>query len=188
MDLDARVAQQTFQHGNLLTDKQIGKLVSFSRIPNKDPDGSLDLGMRIAVFKAEIGHPLTKRDWEWITRYVDRGHKIEAMEVVKRSDFGGLIPSRNELMYLPVASLALPPRSGLKTVAVSKVLQQNHSCIFQDDSGDYFALQYSGGIVFTNYVVGAQFWIDGGLRVGGTIIRTSGDQRARIISLKRIGT
>ena len=187
MDLDTRVAHQKWQHGNLLTDNQIGKLLSYSGIPNKDSRGHIDLGMRVAVFKVEIGHPLSQKDWDWIARYGNRGNKIEAIEMAKRRDFLGLIPSRNDLKDLPVASLSRAPGAGLKTVVVAKVLQQNHSCIFQDESGAYYAIQYGGGIVFTNYVVGSQFWIDGGLRVGATLVRRAGDQRAKIITLKKVG-
>jgi hypothetical protein len=182
-----------WQQGNLLSDKQVEKIVRYRRLSGSDKAGDLDLSMRKAIFKAEVGHPLSQKDFGWIVRFQERGGRIEALENAKRRWFpAGTVPRK---AFGPLPRLAAPPpypnrptsRATYLPLVLVRVIKQNCYSVFQDISGNYYALQYSGGIVFTNYREGANFWAEGDLRVGARLIRSAGDQTASVIAVSRIG-
>ena len=158
VDEDTRVALLKAQLGSLMSDAEILRIVRFGGIKWPSTTGSLDLPLKVAIYKAEIGHPLTQKDFEWLARNLGRTHPVELeVDVSRRTIRYPLVAHERDFSPIPrVMSLDFPLSTDLniEPVCVVKVLKQNHSCIFQKRDGSTSIIRYGNGILYVNYAQG----------------------------------
>ncbi len=180
MDQDTQVALLKAQSGSLMADAEISKIVRFGGIEWPTTGDSLDMPLKVAIYKAEIGHPLTQKDIEWLARNLSRSHPVELdVDVSRRTIQYPLIARERDFSPIPrVIPSDFPTSSNMSVepVCVVKVLKQNHSCIFQKRDGTTSIIHYGNGILYVNYTEEKLMWMN---RSKNTL--TWGNQTAKII-------
>ena len=179
-----------WQNGDLMDDNQVERVVRYARLKYPGLSGGLndrlDLAMRKAVFRAEIGHPWAQKDAEWITRYLsDKTRRLSVIEARKALVFPRA-PKRSDYPHMakvPTSDFPVAQHGEVFSVAIVHVVDERCCCILQDGSGRYFVIEYGGGIVYTNYRNGDFMWVkslDRRIGSGAVLIRKSGEQSTQI--------
>lgn len=173
----------TLQSGEIPADAKLKSYVQYNGIEWPESNQQLDLAMKLVVLKLETGIPLQPADISRYARYQGSGGKVDTRVDYNRStirlpnvaterDFGPLA------RYLP-SDFPQNATYGIEPLRLARVIQQNHSGIFQLKNGRYLLIQYGGGIVYTNYLDGALFW----LKNDNILTRSQGDQTTQVIRL-----
>ena len=182
MDQATRVALLKAQMGSLMTDAEILRIVRFGGIEWANTGDSLDLPLKVAIYKAEIGHPLTQKDFEWLARNSSRSTPYKLDVDVSRRTIQYPLTAREQDFYpIPrVMPSEFPASSDINVepVCVVKVLKQNHSCIFQKRDGTNSIIHYGNGILYANYSEGKLMWMN---RRNNTLIWD--DQSAKALEI-----
>jgi len=184
--LNAQEVDIMLSSGEAPPDSSLKRYVQTAEIHWPESNQPLDLAMKVAVIKLERGIELSDADIARLVRFKGSGGTVET-EVEKNR---ATIQLDEVVRQIPPSSLGhfspndLFPQSTLGSVPlrVAAVIAQNHSAIFRKADGSYIAIQYGGGIVYSNFRPGALFW----LRSNNRLIRARGDQEAGVIRLLAI--
>jgi hypothetical protein len=187
IDVDTAAALKTFELGELLTEKQVERIVRWHRLKHMDaPISSLDLSMRVALFRYEIGHPMASSDAIWLVRFFDRKLPL-GNYFPQATQLSNQVPGTLEFRPLPndrPIGLPVARSADWEAVKIVRVIEQAGSAIFQRANGAYYFVQYGRGIVFTNYCMGAVMWANIENGEWKILQRSSGNQHAKVRAVR----